>query len=57
MARDCQRLGQGATHIMNVTHEMVGDGFIKGQISFAEMTNIVLFVLEIMDTSVMATDL
>ena len=57
IARDCQRLGQGATNIMNAANEMAVDGFIKGQISFAEMTNIVLFVLDTMDTSVIPTDL
>ena len=52
IARECQRLGQGATNIMNAANEVAVDGFIKGQISFAEMTNIVLFVLENMDSSV-----
>ena len=57
IARECQRLGQGATNIMNAANEVAVNGFINGQISFAEMTNIVLFVLETMDISVIATDL
>ena len=55
IARECQRLGQGATNIMNAANEMAVDAFIKGQISFAEMTNIVLFVLETMDVTVIPT--
>ena len=57
IARECQRLGQGATNIMNAANEVAVAGFMNRQISFAEMTNIVLFVLETMDVSVTPTDL
>lgn len=46
IARECQRMGQGATNVMNASNEVAVHAFLQGRIRFTDMTEVVLNTLE-----------
>ena len=57
IARECQRIGQGATNVMNAANEIAVHAFLNNKIPFLSITDVVLSVLECVDISTIPSDL